>query len=188
MLLQQILRVSQRSQGSTARGKVPLSSICQPQTLLSPPHEQKPEPPLKPGQRPAYSRCCYSQFLCGSAQTATLSGKREHSDVIKIEQSAHGYLLHQCASRGREFRAKVYSILKSADVKCQTDCLVCSYAKAVCNHATFPPQPFSVMDLHAEQPRPEWLAAANVRMSFKPWSLRLRKFRNTFSQSRSYSR
>jgi hypothetical protein len=96
--------------------------------------------------------------------------------------------LHQCASRGREFRAKVYSILKSADVKCQTDCLVCSYAKAVCNHATFPPQPFSVMDLHAEQPRPEWLAAANVRMSFKPWSLRLRKFRNTFSQSRSYSR
>jgi hypothetical protein len=92
--------------------------------MLSPPHEQKPEPPLKPGQRPAYRGCRYSQFLCSPAQTAALSGKCEHSDVIKIEQSAHGYSLYQFASRAREFRAKVYSILKSADVKCRTDYLV----------------------------------------------------------------
>src|SRR6204780_580942 len=136
MLLQQILRVSQGSQGTTARGKVALSGICQAQAMLSPPHEQKPEPPLKPGQRPAYRGCRYSQFLCSPAQTAALSGKCEHSDVIKIEQSAHGYSLYQFASREREFRAKVYSILKSADVKCRTDDLVCSYAKWVCNSAT----------------------------------------------------
>jgi hypothetical protein len=30
------------------------------------------------------------------------------------------------------------------------------------------------MDLHTEQPQLEWPAAANVRMSFNPWSLRLR--------------
>src|ERR1700689_4194732 len=139
MLLQQILRVSQGSQGATARGKVPLSGICQPQTMLSPPHEQKPEPPLKPGQRPAYRGCRYSQFLCSPAQTAALSGKCEHSDVIKIGQSAHECSLYQFVSRAREFRAKVYSILKSADVKCRTDDLVCSYAKAVCSSATSAP-------------------------------------------------
>jgi hypothetical protein len=136
MLLQQILCVSQGSQGATAREKILLSGVCQPQTMLSPPHEQKPEPPLKPGQRPAYRRCCYSQFLCSSAQTATLSGMYEHSDVIKIEQCVHGCSLHKFASLARKFRAKVYSSLKSADVKCQTDYLVCSYAKAVCNSAT----------------------------------------------------
>src|ERR1700736_6579460 len=127
MLLQQILRVSQRSQGSTARGKVPLSSICQPQTMLSPPHEQKPEPPLKPGQRPAYRGCRYSQFLCSRAQTAALSGKCEHSDVIKIEQSAHVYSLYQFASPAP----------KSAGVKCRTGYLVCSHTKAVCSSATY---------------------------------------------------
>src|ERR1700692_1379896 len=136
MLLQQILRVAQGSQGATARGKVLLSGICQPHTMLSPSHEQKPEPPLKPGQRPAHRGCRYSQFLCSPAQTAALSGKCEHSDVIKIEQSALGYSLYRFVSRAREFRAKVYSILKSADVKCRTDYLVCPYAKAVCNGAT----------------------------------------------------
>jgi hypothetical protein len=60
--------------------------------MLSPPHEQKPEPPLKPRQRPAYRGCRYAQFLRSPAQTAALSGKCEHSDVIKIEQSAHGTL------------------------------------------------------------------------------------------------
>jgi hypothetical protein len=85
MLLEQILGVSQGSQGATARGKVPLSGIGQPQTVLSPPHEQKPEPPLKPGQRPAHRGCRDSQFLRSAAQTAALSGKCEHSDVIKIE-------------------------------------------------------------------------------------------------------
>src|ERR1700730_410323 len=84
------------------------------------PHEQKPEPALKPGQRPAHRGCRYSQFLCSPAQTAALSGKCEHSDVIKIEQSVHGFSLNKFASRARQFRAKVYSILKSADVKCQT--------------------------------------------------------------------
>jgi hypothetical protein len=29
------------------------------------------------------------------------------------------------------------------------------------------------MDLHTEQPQLEWHAATNVRMPFKPWSLRL---------------
>src|SRR5580693_4541648 len=94
MLLQQILGVSQSPQCATARGKVPLSGICQPQTMLSPPHEQKPKPPLKAGQGPAYARCRYSQFLRSRAQTTALSGKCEHSDVIKIEQSAHGCSLY----------------------------------------------------------------------------------------------
>jgi hypothetical protein len=67
--------------------------------MLSPSHEHKPEPPLKPGQRPAYRGCRYSQFPCSRAQTAALSGKCEHSDVIKIEQSAHVYSLYQFASR-----------------------------------------------------------------------------------------
>lgn len=105
--------------------------------MLSPSHEQKPEPPLKPGQRPAYRGCRYSQFLCSRAQTAALSGKCEHSDVIKIEQSAHVYSLCQFASRAPKFRAKVYGILKSADVKCRTGYLVCSHTKAVCSSATY---------------------------------------------------
>src|SRR5580700_4296648 len=100
--------------------------------MLSPPHEQKPEPPLKPSHRPAHCGCRHSQFLCSSAQTAALGGECEHSDVIKIEHSPHGHPLRRFASRAREFRAKANSILKSAVVKCRTDYLVCFYAKTVC--------------------------------------------------------